>query len=125
MNPQVLEQIGYNKSDIEENRSAVGKSEKATFELLPSESRSFITKLAFLILVKSSNKIYRPKKGAIINGVSLLETRYSCEAMNKIYGNTIIPIISSNDKLFLKRHFHFCHTKVTNGNTTRIHMDLQ
>ena len=79
INQEVLEQIGYKRSDIEENRLVVGKSEKATFELLPSEHQSLIYKLAFLTLVKSSNKIYRPKKGAIINGVSLLETRYSCE----------------------------------------------
>ena len=97
-------------------------SEKATFELLPSENGSLIHKLAFLTLVRT----YRPKKGANINGVNLLETRYSCEAMKKIYGNTIIPIISSNDKLFLNRHFHFCHQNMnySNGSTTRIHMDL-
>ena len=84
INQGVLEQIGYKRSDIEENRLVVGKSEKATFELLPSEYQSLIYKLAFLMLVKSSNRIYRPRKGAIVNGVSLLETRYTSEAMQKI-----------------------------------------
>ena len=56
---------------MEENRSAVGMSEKETFDLLPSENGSLIHKLTFLTLVKTSNKIYRPKKGANINGVNL------------------------------------------------------
>ena len=98
-------------------------SEKATFELLHSENGSLIHKLAFLTLVKTSNKIYRPKKVANINGVNLLETRYSCEAMKTIYGNTIILIISSNNNLFIKRHFHFCHQNMNYSNG-RIHMDL-
>ena len=34
INQQILEQMGYKRSDIEENRLV---SEKATFELLPSE----------------------------------------------------------------------------------------
>ena len=111
---------------MEENRSAVGMSDKANYELLPSDTGSLIYKLAFLTLVKTSNKIYRPKKGANINGVNLLETRYSCETMRKIYGSTIIPIISSNDKLFLKRHFQYCHQNMnySNRSTTRVHMDL-
>ena len=76
------------------------------------------------MLVKSSNRIYRPKKGAIVNGVSLLETRYTSEGMQKIYGITIIPIISSSDKLFLKRHLHLCHTYATSESNSRIHKYL-
>ena len=75
INQEVLGQIGYKVSDIEDNRLVIGKSEKANFELLPSEHQSLIYKLAFLMLVKSSNRIYRPKKGAIVNWISLLETR--------------------------------------------------
>ena len=81
MNQEVLNQIGYKVSDIEDNRIAIGKSEKPNYELLPSEHQSLIYKLAFLMLVKSSNRIHWPKKGGIVNGISLLETRYRTEAM--------------------------------------------
>ena len=38
MNPQILEEIGYGKKEIEENRSEVGMSTKANYELLTSET---------------------------------------------------------------------------------------
>ena len=68
-------------SDIEDNRIAISKSVKASYELLPSENQSLIYKLAFLMIVKSSNRIHRPKKGGIVNRISLLETRYTTDAM--------------------------------------------
>ena len=37
MNQEVLNQIGYKVSDIENNRIVISKSEKANYELLPSE----------------------------------------------------------------------------------------
>ena len=75
MNQEVLIKIGYKASDIEDNKIAISKSVKASYEVLPSESQSLIYKLAFLMIVKSSNRIHRPKKGGIVNRISLLETR--------------------------------------------------
>ena len=59
-----------------------------------------------------------------MNGISLLETRYTTEAMQKVYGNTIIPIVSSADKLFMKRHFYLSHTYATSDSNLRVHTDL-
>ena len=105
LNQEVLAKIGHKVTNIEDNRKAVSESVKAGYELLPSENQSLMHKLAFLTIIRSSNKVHRPKKGGIVNGISILETRYTTSAMQKVYGSTIVPIVSSNDKLFLKRHF--------------------
>ena len=99
LDQEILAKIGHKVSDIEDNRKAVSESSKAGCELLPSENKSLMHKLAFLTIIKSSNKVHRPKKGGIVNGVSILETRYNTAAMQKVYGSIIVPIISSNDKL--------------------------
>ena len=44
--------------------------------------------------------------------------------MQKVYGNTISPIVSSAEKLFMKRHFYLSQTYATSESNTRIHMDL-
>ena len=111
-------------TDIEDNRKAVSESVKAGYELLPSENQSLIHKLAFLTIIKSSNKIHRPKKGSIVNGISILKTRYTTSAMQQVYGSTVVPIVSSNDKLFLKRHFFYAHTYARSDSNLRVHTDL-
>ena len=72
LDQEILAKIGHKVSDIENNRRAVSESPKAGCELLPSENNSLMHKLAFLTLVKSSNKLHRPKKGGIVNGISIL-----------------------------------------------------
>ena len=59
-----------------------------------------------------------------MNGISILETRYTTSAMQQVYGSTIVPIVSSNDKLFLKQHFFHSHTYARSDSNLRVHTDL-
>ena len=100
----------------------VKRNPKALTEFLPKETTSLLMKLAFLVLVKTSNSIYVPKRGSNVEGLFIHKTRYSHSAMNKIFKSQILPVISSKDKNLLKRIFELNHNESTNGR--RMHLPL-
>ena len=44
--------------------------------------------------------------------------------MQQVYGSTIVPIVSSADKLFMKRHFFHSHKYARSDSNLRVHTDL-
>ena len=97
------------------NRADIKKNLKGLSELLPKETSSVLMKLTFLVLVKSSNALYIPKKATEVSGLYIHRTRYSAPAMNAIFQSQFLPVISSQDKPLLKRLFEHSHIKSTNG----------
>ena len=58
-----------------------------------------------IILVKSSNALFTPKKAEMVGGMAIHRTRYSIESMTAIFKSQILSIVSSKDRPFLKRLF--------------------
>ena len=79
-------------------------------------------KLAFLVLVKSSNALYTPKRAKEVSGLYIHSTRYSASAMNAIFQSQVLPVVSSQDKPLLKRLYEHSHIKRTNG--CRMHIPI-
>ena len=93
----------------------VKRNPQAMTEFLPKECTSLLMKLAFLVLVKTSNAIHVPKRGSNVEGLFIHKTRYSHSAMTLIFQSQILPIISSKDRNLLKRLFELNHVETSNG----------
>ena len=106
------------------NRADIKKNLKGLSEFLPKETSSVLMKLAFLVLVKSSNALYIPKRATEVSGLYIHRTRYSAPAMNAIFQSQVLPVISSQDKPLLKRLFEHSHIKSTNGRRMHIPIGL-
>ena len=106
------------------SQADIKKNLKGLAEFLPKETSSVLMKLAFLVLVKTSNALYTPKRATEIAGLYIHRTRYSAPAMNAIFQSQVLPVISSKDKPLLKRLFEHSHIKSTKGRRMHIPIGL-
>ena len=106
------------------NRADFKKNLRGLAEFLPKETSSVLMKLAFLVLVKTSNALYTPKRATEIAGLYIHRTRYSAPAMNAIFQSQVLPIISSQYKHLLKRLYEHSHIKSTSGRRMHIPIGL-
>ena len=63
-------------------------------------------RLAFLLLVKQSNKKFKPKSKLptfTISDITFMKTRYSSTTMSLVFGSEILPVVSAEDKDFSKK----------------------
>jgi hypothetical protein len=63
-------------------------------------------------LIKASQKAFPPnEKGKVTkaHGVMVQLTRYDDQSMQTIFGSSSIPIVSTSNKVFLKRCFELAH----------------
>ena len=104
------------------SQADIKKNPKGLAEFLPKETSSVLMKLAFLVLVKTSNALYTPKRATEIAGLYIHRTRYSAPVMNAIFQSQVLPVISSKDKPLLKRLYEHGHIKSTNG--CRMHIPI-
>ena len=103
--------LGYDESFLLTHKAHL-KETRTVNQLMPSEMNLTLIRFAFLALVKASNTYYPPgSKKTMVDGVYLMENRYSEEAILKVYGVTFVPWISSADKNLVKRLFGHHHVK--------------
>ena len=100
----------------------VKRNPQAMTEFFTKECTLLMMKLAFLVLVKTSNVIHVPKRGSNVEGLFIHKTRYSHSAMTKIFQSQILPVISSKDRNLLKKLFELNHVETSNGR--QLHLPL-
>ena len=78
-----------------------------------------LMKFSFLFLARSSNYLYPKRnlnfKTTFQHGVHLVFSRYSTDALNKIFGTTHIPYIDTKHYSFIYKLFLFAHTRYIPG----------
>ena len=65
-----------------------------------------VLRLAFLLLVRESNKRFRPKTKLptfSISNITFMKTRFSTSTMSMVFGSEILPVISHTDKELSKK----------------------
>ena len=85
-----------------ESRVMIHKDKASKGMLLEKELSSPLIKLGFYCLVKTSNHYFQPKRASVMGGVSYHKTRYSEDAMKRIFKSNLLVVISSKDKTLLK-----------------------
>ena len=78
------------------------KHRKFKLDVIPPR----IMRLAFLLLVKQSNKKFKPKSKLptfTISDITFMKTRYSSTTMSLVFGSEILPVVSAEDKDFSKK----------------------
>ena len=82
-----------------------------------------LQKFSFLFLARTSNHLY-PKRNknfrtSFQNGVHLVVTRYSSDALNRIFGSTKIPYLDNRHTSFLYKLWLYAHVRyLPDQNTT-------
>ena len=114
----ILKKFKMNEDSILLQRKGEMESENKRMIKASEISKTF-KKLAFMTVVKSSNSHHVPEttkmKLFTVGGIQFVITRYSQEAMNKVYGGQLVPYIASKHRSLIFRLFQNAHIKHSPG----------
>ena len=110
--PQNIQKALGWSNEFRLNHAEKVRSSRTVNKISDNEMPTVLLRWAFLVIVKSSNKAFKPERcKLVVNGLCLQQSRYSHEAMDKIFGCSFMPVISTSDKSLTKRIFENAHVR--------------